>query len=380
METKEPEIQCIIYTIKNTNNGKIFVGVTTNFKKYEGNIIKWTTELEFEQHTKNLKRKTKDNLYPLLYRAMKEESAENFEAETILLCDSAEADIEYNKYISKFKSSDEKHGYNIGEIQGIIYMITNRINGRIYIGQTKTFKKIKGYIKEWTAEDRFEQHKKFSSMPSKCNSSPKLYEDMRKQGIENFKVETVCVCTLDKTGYYENYYISKFNCKEENVGYNIASGCNVDHSITHAKRKVVMTDERRANLSKTNNKHPNITELKDKDTNTVIGYRVRIVVDSVSTEKRFSSQKFTVEENFKKAQDFLEKLKKGEDVSDIRSNNKSNDCPVNIFPKNKKGVHIGYEVNIVIGEKKHTKSFCSLKITMEEKLKMAIEYKKTLLK
>jgi len=81
-----------------------------------------------------------------------------------------------------------------------------------------------------------------------------------------------------------------------------------------------------------------------------------------------------------KARNYLESIKNNKDISEFKLNNKNNDCPINIFPKNKKGKHIGYEVNITIKGKKYTKSFCSMKIEMEEKLKMAIEYKNSLLK
>lgn len=125
-------------------------------------------------------------------------------------------------------------------------------------------------------------------------------------------------------------------------------------------------------------KNLNIGKINYNDK--LVGYRVRINFEGNLIEKRFSSQKFTIEENLQKAKDYLESIKNNEDVSEFKLNNKNNNCPMNIFPKNKKGKHIGYEVNITIKGKKHTKCFCSMKIEMEEKLKMAIDYKNSLLK
>ena len=44
--------------IENIINNKVFIDSTVNYKKYEGNLIKWSAEHEFDQHIKNLNRKT----------------------------------------------------------------------------------------------------------------------------------------------------------------------------------------------------------------------------------------------------------------------------------------------------------------------------------
>ena len=200
---------------------------------------------------------------------------------------------------------------------------------------------------------------------------------MNSDGHDNFVVEPLLICDLEETGYYENYFIEEMETMNDEIGYNINCGGYIDHRLEHSKRKTVMTDEIRQKLSKNKDKMLNIDEVKYKDK--LVGYRVRISVDGKLNEKKFSSQDFTIEENLQKAKDYLKLIKNNEDVSEYKLNNKNSDCPTNIFPKNKKGIHIGYEVNITIKGKKYTKSFCSLKIEMEEKLKMAIEYKKTLL-
>ena len=102
------KIQYIIYIIKNIINDKVFIDSTVNYKKYEGNLIKWSAEQEFEQHKKNLKRKTKDNLYPLLYSDMKEHGIDNFIVDVLEICNEFDYLNKLNEYKKEFDSENEK--------------------------------------------------------------------------------------------------------------------------------------------------------------------------------------------------------------------------------------------------------------------------------
>ena len=86
-----------------------------------------------------------------------------------------------------------------------IYKIVNKINGKIYIGQTSL-----------TPELRFNKHKRCY----KSDSCPKLYNAMRKYGKNNFYVETICE-TL-KPNDDEKYWIEYYNSIEK--GYNVSTG------------------------------------------------------------------------------------------------------------------------------------------------------------
>lgn len=89
-----------------------------------------------------------------------------------------------------------------------IYKIINKINNKCYIGSTKNFKK------------RFQRH--LQMLRKNCHHSIKLQRSYNKYGEDNFIFEIVEECPyikdiiIDK----ENYYIKKFNSKEN--GYNIA--------------------------------------------------------------------------------------------------------------------------------------------------------------
>jgi len=93
-----------------------------------------------------------------------------------------------------------------------IYKITNRLNGKIYIGQTSQ-----------PLEKRFYQH-------SKANTP--LGNAMRQCGLENFTIETVETCeTYDELNQRERFWIRVLNCKVPK-GYNQSDGgesCTVKH-------------------------------------------------------------------------------------------------------------------------------------------------------
>ena len=85
-----------------------------------------------------------------------------------------------------------------------IYKITNRLKGRLYIGQTHQ-----------PIEKRFIQH-------SKTNSP--LGNTMQESGLENFTIKIIAECeTQDKANERERFWIKALNCKMPN-GYNRSNG------------------------------------------------------------------------------------------------------------------------------------------------------------
>lgn len=89
-----------------------------------------------------------------------------------------------------------------------IYKITNKINGKCYVGLTK-----------FTIEKRFSKHK----TEMKSDRVPKLYRSMRKYGFENFKIELIDTAkTIEELGEKEIYWIAKLETVKN--GYNILRG------------------------------------------------------------------------------------------------------------------------------------------------------------
>lgn len=93
---------------------------------------------------------------------------------------------------------------------GYIYKITNKINGKCYIGET-------------TKDDpnkRWKQHKNTIKKGMGC---PALGLAVKKYGIENFEFSILIICFDSDRFFYEKEYIKKYNSYGEN-GYNMTYG------------------------------------------------------------------------------------------------------------------------------------------------------------
>jgi group I intron endonuclease len=89
----------------------------------------------------------------------------------------------------------------------IIYKVTNRINGKVYIGQTKV-----------TLQSRWKQH-----LRSKDESV--FHRAIRKYGAENFTVEQIDVaCDTAEMNAKEQYWIAHYESMNRDKGYNMTKG------------------------------------------------------------------------------------------------------------------------------------------------------------
>ena len=120
---------------------------------------------------------------------------------------------------------------------GVIYKITNKINNKIYIGQT-----IKSVHYRWKQHCRYKK-----AMISSA---------IRKYGEENFEiVELLSAFDHEELNRSEQYFIKYFNTISPN-GYNLMSGGRSSVPSEEVKEKISNTlkgrtfsAERRANIS-----------------------------------------------------------------------------------------------------------------------------------
>lgn len=104
-----------------------------------------------------------------------------------------------------------------------IYKITNKVNGKVYIGQSDNI----------TA--RWQKHRKTAFNPNnRCYNYP-LYRAIRKYGLDNFEFEIIEECPVEELDNKELLYISKY--KAFGQGYNQTAGG------IHARRYCRFTDK-----------------------------------------------------------------------------------------------------------------------------------------
>ena len=89
-----------------------------------------------------------------------------------------------------------------------IYKITNLIDGKIYIGQSRNI------------EQRFQQHKLIPFRKSADDYDKVLYQAIREYGLDNFQFEIIEECKEEELNQKENYYIDFYKSNNPDYGYN----------------------------------------------------------------------------------------------------------------------------------------------------------------
>ena len=84
-----------------------------------------------------------------------------------------------------------------------IYKITNLINGKVYIGQTRDFRKRVGtYLSELKYSNRL------------------ISQAIKEYGSDNFTIEIVTLCKIHQLDKLERYYINQYRSNDRDYGYN----------------------------------------------------------------------------------------------------------------------------------------------------------------
>lgn len=124
----------------------------------------------------------------------------------------------------------------------IIYKVTNKINGKVYVGQTIH-----------SLEHRKSGHERDARCQKK--TTVKFHNALLKYGFESFDWEVLKECvSQEELDYWEDYYIKEFDCLNRDKGYNLKSGGKVGN---------VYTDELREKIGETTKekwKNPELAE------------------------------------------------------------------------------------------------------------------------
>ena len=171
-----------------------------------------------------------------------------------------------------------------------IYKITNKINGKIYIGKSIHIFK------------RFKEH-----TTSKLISP--LYHAFRKYNIINFTFEIIHLCEKCELDIYENYYIDYFNCLTP-FGYNLFY-----NDETNTK---IISEETKLRMSESHKGHIHSKEHKEKISKSLIGNKYNL--GNKHTEE--TKEKMRVYASKPRKPLSEEHKKKLSDIAKNRNNNK----------------------------------------------------------
>lgn len=130
-----------------------------------------------------------------------------------------------------------------------IYQITNKINGKLYIG--RSVNPISRFAKHIKVAETFQESD---------NHFQAIHGAIKKYGKENFILETIEVCDQNNVNDREIYWISNFNAQNKTFGYNLTSGGDGVKHISEeskAKRRAKMlgrkhSEEHRRKISQSN--------------------------------------------------------------------------------------------------------------------------------
>lgn len=124
---------------------------------------------------------------------------------------------------------------------GYIYLTTNLLNGKIYIGQ----------------------HKSNSIDESYYGSGKYLKNAINKYGLENFNTVIIKECeSKEELDFWEIFYIKEYQSQNSEIGYNITSGgygCR-DYIFTEEDRKKIGEKSRKNNLARDHSIYDAVSE------------------------------------------------------------------------------------------------------------------------
>lgn len=227
-----------------------------------------------------------------------------------------------------------------------IYLITNTVNGKRYIGQTVR-----------SVEVRWKQHINDAHTDWKrgCRA---LWNAIVKYGADCFKVETLVVVSKKHANDYEKRFIDMYGTLTPR-GYNILPGGNVGDMPTSVRESIGRKLRTRT--------APDIpTCIQEQRIGQNVGHMVRV---NGKYLRSFTSSRYSMEEKLEAAKNFLDGLAVNYDQPQLDTS-----LPKYIAHRQSKGIR-GYRIEFRLSTgKKFTRGFTDRKLTMEQKLELAKQF------
>jgi group I intron endonuclease len=123
-------------------------------------------------------------------------------------------------------------------VLGEIYIITNKITNKRYIGQTVSHKLNCGLYKPFGCQKRLNQHTSDAINNTKKKQCSYLNNSIRKYGKDNFVVELLEYCLPAEANDREIFYIKELNSMFPN-GYNLTEGGKKGPTLQVQKEKLM---------------------------------------------------------------------------------------------------------------------------------------------
>jgi hypothetical protein len=285
------------------------------------------------------------------------------------------------------------------ENTGVIYVITNIINNKKYIGQALSYVSRKNKLIKHGFQGRFKNHAKSATRGS--DECPKLYAAIRKYGIDKFKIELLEVCNISELHEKETHYIKTYDTITN--GYNIVLTYN--DALNHepkAIKDIKNMRSRRIEILRTKaiERHKKDPSAIKKMTSGLIkaaenkylngekesglpinirkkedgGYKVVIQRNKINKVVNVNDIDKSDNENLLKAIEIRDIMLKNLDADFLEKKSKKLDYNGNPLPKHIticKGKRNGYKLQIKKNGKIYNKSFVDKNKSMDEKLELA---------
>jgi group I intron endonuclease len=173
---------------------------------------------------------------------------------------------------------------------GYIYMLRNKVNNKMYIGQTQQ----EDIKRRWQAYEKIKKN----------SMGTVLFRALTKHTPENFEFKIICICFNEDCNKYEIEYIKKYNTTLPN-GYNMQTG-GKNPEVTFRK-KIVLSNEVREAMKKRfqDGAHPNFgkqisDEQKKKLSEKLKGRKVnfdRTINRTINKNKSYTVEKYDENKN-----------------------------------------------------------------------------------
>jgi group I intron endonuclease len=125
-------------------------------------------------------------------------------------------------------NKDEFH-----KVIGEIYKITNVVNNKCYVGQTRSHRLNRNKYRPFGYIGRFNDHISEARVQKKAGCRY-LNNALLKYGVENFKCDLIVTCEIAELDNYEIKYIAELNAKYPD-GYNLTDGGQTKGSLKGTK-------------------------------------------------------------------------------------------------------------------------------------------------